>query len=224
MPDNRPPTSDLRPPQWSALDQALQRRILILDGAMGTMIQRHTLTDADFRGERSKDHGTDLRGNNDLLLLTRPDVISAIHEQYLEADKGYRRKDGDKDTYRQSFQQGFQTGYSAAFNETAAALESGGDPAAGNPAGPPGGIALPGPPLTNGRLPMGGVFSGIRGTTSAPGGIAPPGPGDLPERGGSGSGGNGAPGGSPGAPGGRAPADPGQLPRGGAGGGSGGGN
>src|SRR6187399_740080 len=69
----------------SALDRALATRILILDGAMGTMIQRYTLTEADFRGERFKDHQKDLRGNNDLLILTRPDVISEIHGQYLEA-------------------------------------------------------------------------------------------------------------------------------------------
>src|SRR5436190_9672643 len=69
----------------NALDRALQQRILILDGAMGTMIQRHKLTEADFRGERFKDHAKDLRGNNDLLILTRPDVISEIHRQYLAA-------------------------------------------------------------------------------------------------------------------------------------------
>src|SRR3954469_15820770 len=85
MPDNRPPTSSLRPPQWSALDRALAERILVLDGAMGTMIQRHTLTEADFRGGRFADHPRDLRGNNDLLILTRPDVITEIHGQYLAA-------------------------------------------------------------------------------------------------------------------------------------------
>src|SRR5579872_4854446 len=69
----------------SALEAALASRILILDGAMGTMIQRHTLTEADFRGERFKDHPKDLRGNNDLLILTRPDVIGGIHDQYLAA-------------------------------------------------------------------------------------------------------------------------------------------
>jgi 5-methyltetrahydrofolate--homocysteine methyltransferase len=69
----------------SALEQALAHRILILDGAMGTMIQRYKLTEADFRGERFKDHPKDVQGNNDLLILTRPDVISEIHGQYLEA-------------------------------------------------------------------------------------------------------------------------------------------
>src|SRR3979490_2756593 len=68
-----------------ALDDLLSRRILVLDGAMGTMVQRYQLTEADFRGERFRNHPRDLRGNNDVLVLTRPDVISAIHRQYLEA-------------------------------------------------------------------------------------------------------------------------------------------
>ncbi|MCS7100405.1 MAG: homocysteine S-methyltransferase family protein, partial [Burkholderiaceae bacterium] len=63
----------------------LARRILILDGAMGTMIQRARLSEADFRGTRFADHPVDLRGNNELLTLTRPDVIAAIHEGYLAA-------------------------------------------------------------------------------------------------------------------------------------------
>jgi 5-methyltetrahydrofolate--homocysteine methyltransferase len=67
------------------LHDILQRRILVLDGAMGTMIQRHKLTEADFRGGRFKDHPRDLKGNSDILVLTRPDVIGAIHRQYLEA-------------------------------------------------------------------------------------------------------------------------------------------
>src|SRR6188508_3707286 len=80
-------TSDLGPrtSASSALEQALATRILILDGAMGTMIQRYKLTEADFRGARLKDHSKDLQGNNDLLILTRPDVISEIHGQYLDA-------------------------------------------------------------------------------------------------------------------------------------------
>jgi 5-methyltetrahydrofolate--homocysteine methyltransferase len=69
----------------SDLDRALAARILLLDGAMGTMIQRHTLTEADFRGERFTDHPKDLKGNNDLLILTRPDVIAQIHREYLAA-------------------------------------------------------------------------------------------------------------------------------------------
>jgi 5-methyltetrahydrofolate--homocysteine methyltransferase len=67
------------------LRSLLRRRILILDGAMGTMIQRHALSEADFRGDRFKDHGHDLKGNNDLLVLTQPEIIRDIHVQYLAA-------------------------------------------------------------------------------------------------------------------------------------------
>ncbi|NCD14281.1 MAG: methionine synthase, partial [Bacteroidia bacterium] len=67
------------------IEQILADRILILDGAMGTMIQRYSLTEADFRGERFADSQKLLKGNNDLLSITRPDVIGAIHRQYLEA-------------------------------------------------------------------------------------------------------------------------------------------
>ncbi|RXF69194.1 methionine synthase [Arcticibacter tournemirensis] len=63
----------------------LQKRILVIDGAMGTMIQRYQLTEEDFRGERFKDHPCDVKGNNDLLNLTRPDVIREIHAEYLKA-------------------------------------------------------------------------------------------------------------------------------------------
>lgn len=67
------------------IEQSLQERILVLDGAMGTMIQKHTLEEADFRGQRFKDHPHPLKGNNDLLSLTRPDIIKNIHREYLEA-------------------------------------------------------------------------------------------------------------------------------------------
>ncbi len=67
------------------LPDILRQRLVILDGAMGTMIQRFKLTEAQFRGERFKDFHRDVKGNNELLSLTRPDVISAIHEQYLAA-------------------------------------------------------------------------------------------------------------------------------------------
>jgi 5-methyltetrahydrofolate--homocysteine methyltransferase len=67
------------------LTRLLSERILVLDGAMGTMVQRHQLTEADFRGERFKNHSRDLRGNNDVLVLTRPDVVAGIHAAYLEA-------------------------------------------------------------------------------------------------------------------------------------------
>ncbi|RZL37080.1 MAG: 5-methyltetrahydrofolate--homocysteine methyltransferase [Rubrivivax sp.] len=69
----------------AGLPALLQSRIAILDGAMGTMIQRYKLTEADYRGERFKDHHKDLKGNNEMLMFTRPDVLSEIHEQYLAA-------------------------------------------------------------------------------------------------------------------------------------------
>jgi 5-methyltetrahydrofolate--homocysteine methyltransferase len=68
-----------------ALPEILKTRIAILDGAMGTMIQRFKLTEADYRGERFKDFPKDVKGNNELLSLTRPDVIRDIHEGYLAA-------------------------------------------------------------------------------------------------------------------------------------------
>ena len=67
------------------LEKLLARRILVLDGAMGTMIQRYKLEEADFRGDVFRDHPVSLQGANDLLCLTRPDVISEIHRAYLEA-------------------------------------------------------------------------------------------------------------------------------------------
>ncbi len=67
------------------LRQLLAERILILDGAMGTMIQQEKLGEADYRGDRFIDHPKDLKGNNDLLVLTRPDVVAGIHRAYLEA-------------------------------------------------------------------------------------------------------------------------------------------
>ncbi len=67
------------------LQQALKQRILVLDGAMGTMIQRFKLTDADYRGEQFKDFPHEVKGNNDMLSMTRPDVILDIHRQYLAA-------------------------------------------------------------------------------------------------------------------------------------------
>jgi len=69
----------------SRLTEILKTRVLLLDGAMGTMIQRYQLNEEDYRGELLKEHSDDLKGNNDLLSLTRPDVIREIHEAYLEA-------------------------------------------------------------------------------------------------------------------------------------------
>ena len=67
------------------LNEALRQRILILDGGMGTMIQSFKLEEADFRGERFADWHRDLKGNNDLLILSRPDVIADIERAYLDA-------------------------------------------------------------------------------------------------------------------------------------------
>jgi 5-methyltetrahydrofolate--homocysteine methyltransferase len=69
----------------AALPGILRSRIAIIDGAMGTMIQRHPLAEADFRGARFAEHPRDLKGNNDLLVLTRPELIAAIHAGYLAA-------------------------------------------------------------------------------------------------------------------------------------------
>lgn len=70
--------------KYNVFDE-IKKRVLVLDGAMGSLIQNYKLSEADFRGERFKDYPIDLKGNNDLLSITRPDVIMAIHEQYLEA-------------------------------------------------------------------------------------------------------------------------------------------
>jgi 5-methyltetrahydrofolate--homocysteine methyltransferase len=65
--------------------ELLQQKILVIDGAMGTMIQRHRLTEEDYRGERFSNWHTDVKGNNDLLCITQPKIIEGIHLQYLEA-------------------------------------------------------------------------------------------------------------------------------------------
>jgi len=70
---------------FQTLDKLMAQRILLLDGAMGTMIQRHKLDEDAFRGERFKNHDKELRGNNDLLALTQPELLGTIHRQYLEA-------------------------------------------------------------------------------------------------------------------------------------------
>jgi 5-methyltetrahydrofolate--homocysteine methyltransferase len=74
-----------RKPSYAALEAAAKERILIIDGAMGTMIQRHKLDEAGYRGERFKDWKRDIKGNNDLLVLTQPQIIAGIHEEYLKA-------------------------------------------------------------------------------------------------------------------------------------------
>jgi len=67
------------------IEDILENKILVLDGAMGTMIQRFSLDENDFRGERFEHHNCDLKGNNDLLSITKPAIISSIHEEYLIA-------------------------------------------------------------------------------------------------------------------------------------------
>ena len=71
----------------SNINQAIQQRILVLDGAMGTMLQRYNFSEEDFRGERFKDYPTSLKGNNDLLSLTQPEAIAEIH-RILVGDPG----------------------------------------------------------------------------------------------------------------------------------------
>jgi 5-methyltetrahydrofolate--homocysteine methyltransferase len=72
-------------PAFQQLEMLFQHRIAFIDGAMGTMIQAFTLEEEDFRGERYKDHSHELKGNNDILVITRPDVIEQIHMDYLNA-------------------------------------------------------------------------------------------------------------------------------------------
>ncbi len=67
------------------LEQLLRQRIVIIDGAMGTTLQRYQLDEAAYRGERFKDWAQDLKGNHDLLNLTRPDLVAEVHRAYLEA-------------------------------------------------------------------------------------------------------------------------------------------
>ena len=72
-------------PSYQLLEQQLKENILILDGAMGTMIQAYKFEEQDYRGQRFADWHLDVKGNNDMLVLTQPDVIKAIHCEYLEA-------------------------------------------------------------------------------------------------------------------------------------------
>jgi 5-methyltetrahydrofolate--homocysteine methyltransferase len=74
-----------RKPSWDQLHEAVKERILIIDGAMGTMIQKRKPSEEDYRGEQFKDWQWDVKGNNDLLCLTQPELIMEIHEEYLEA-------------------------------------------------------------------------------------------------------------------------------------------
>ncbi len=74
-----------RPSRLAALPGLLRNRIIVLDGAMGTMLQAYQFSEADFRGERFRDHPRDLRGNSDLLCLTQPAAVAAVHAGYLDA-------------------------------------------------------------------------------------------------------------------------------------------
>ena len=69
----------------SKINEILQKRILVLDGAMGTMLQQYNFTESDFRGERFKEYPTPLKGNNDLLSITQPNAIADVHRKYFQA-------------------------------------------------------------------------------------------------------------------------------------------
>ena len=71
--------------RFQELKSLIKRRIVVLDGAMGTMIQQHKLEESDFRGTQFANHPCDVKGNNDLLAITQPDLIASIHQQYIEA-------------------------------------------------------------------------------------------------------------------------------------------
>ena len=81
--------SEYEPAIFAEIRNVLNERVMYIDGAMGTMIQRHKLKEPDFRGERYKNHTHDLQGNNDILSITRPDIIQQIHEQYLAAGSDF---------------------------------------------------------------------------------------------------------------------------------------
>src|SRR5574340_1272016 len=85
MPTTPTTPAPTREARRARLDALVVERILVLDGAMGTMIQAHRLGEADYRGARFADWPRDLRGNNDLLTLTAPDLIAGIHRAYLDA-------------------------------------------------------------------------------------------------------------------------------------------
>jgi len=78
-------TAEDRKARRATLSKAAKERILVLDGAMGTMLQRRKLTEEDYRGDRFKGANSDLKGNHDILNITRPDVIVAVHKEYLDA-------------------------------------------------------------------------------------------------------------------------------------------
>ena len=71
--------------RWTQIAEAINNRIIMLDGAMGTMLQQQGLEEADFRGDRFADWPSPLKGNNDLLVLTKPDAVAKVHNAFLEA-------------------------------------------------------------------------------------------------------------------------------------------
>ena len=79
--------------------EAISKRILLLDGAMGSLIQQYRLSESDFRGERLKDHASPLQGNNDLLSITKPEVIREIHTTYLESGADIIETNGVQTAY-----------------------------------------------------------------------------------------------------------------------------
>ena len=72
-------------PAFDVIEGIMRKRVMVIDGAMGTAVQKYKLSEDDFRGSRYTDHTHDLKGNNDVLVLTKPEVISEIHEAYLAA-------------------------------------------------------------------------------------------------------------------------------------------
>jgi 5-methyltetrahydrofolate--homocysteine methyltransferase len=85
VPPSSPADGQVRPDLTDELAAALRSRILVMDGAMGTMVQRHSLTESDYRGERFAAWASDVQGNSDLLVLSQPDLVRSIHREYLEA-------------------------------------------------------------------------------------------------------------------------------------------
>ena len=100
-----------RASRLALLPGLLTERILVLDGAMGTMLQAHKFTEADFRGERFRDHPRDLRGNSDLLCLTQPAAVAAIHAEFLHNEvPGITIPDGAREAMRAAGARGSEVG------------------------------------------------------------------------------------------------------------------
>ncbi len=89
MVDATPSSQSVKDPLFEELSRTLSRRIMLLDGAMGTMIQRHKLDESDFRGKHFTNHPSPLQGNNDLLSITRPEIIESIHDAYFSVGSDF---------------------------------------------------------------------------------------------------------------------------------------